>query len=240
MSAIVIGAGGTIGVACVTALLENGDTVFAADLREPEIPGARGVSLDVTDSQQVEGVLAEIDNRQPLSAVIYAAGLNTTGPLDSVDWADYDRVMAVNLRGAFSVGAALLHLMRKNPRTSSHVFISSTAGLAGEAGGSVYCASKFGLRGFVESYAAEIAPFGGRANTVCPGNVDSPMLRSLAAKFAERQGRSTDEVMADLANSSAFGRLIEPAEVASVCRFLVSTGSSGVSGQTLVVDGAPA
>jgi len=240
MSAVVIGAGGTIGGACVEALAARGDAVFALDLTTPNLPGAHGLPLDVTDADAVAATLSDIDSTEPITAMVFAAGVNTTGPLDSVDWADYDRVMGVNLRGAFTVGAALVGLMRHTPRSSAHVFISSTAGLSGEAGGSVYCASKFGLRGFVESFASEIAPLAGRANTVCPGNVDSPMLRSLAEKFAVRQGRTTEELITDLANSSAFGRLIEPVEVASVCAFLVSAQSSGISGQTIVVDGAVA
>jgi NAD(P)-dependent dehydrogenase (short-subunit alcohol dehydrogenase family) len=240
MSAVVIGAAGTIGTACVEQLVRDGHDVFAADLAEPAIVGATGVSLDVTDRHAVEETMTRLDAAAPITALIYAAGLNTTGPVDAIDWSRYDQVMAVNLQGAFHVGAVLESLMRTRQRTLGAVFVASTAGLVGEAGGSVYCASKFGLLGFTQSFAAEIAPLGGRANAVCPGNVDSPMLTALAEQIGAREGRESSAVLDELAHSCAFARLITPAEVARTCAWLVSDGASGISGQTIVVDGPPA
>jgi NAD(P)-dependent dehydrogenase (short-subunit alcohol dehydrogenase family) len=98
-------------------------------------------------------------------------------------------------------------------------------------------ATKFGLIGFVQSFASEIAQFGGRANAVCPGNVDSPMLRKLAGQIAARQSKTEEQVLGELAGSSAFNRLIDPREVARTCAWLLSPNSSGISGQTIVVDG---
>ncbi len=239
MVAVVIGAAGTIGEACVAQFREVGLPVIAVDLTAPSIDGVTGMAMDVTDRDSVREVLSTLDHSGHISALVYAAGVNTTGPLDGLDWSDYDRVMAVNLQGAFHVAAQLEILMAQSPRSLGAVFISSTAGLRGEPGGSVYVASKFGLRGLVESFAGEIAPFGGRANTVCPGNVDSVMLTSLAANFAERQGTTVKSVMMQLAASSAFNRLITPSEVANTCVWLCSAGAGGISGQTIVVDGAP-
>lgn len=240
MTAVVIGAGGTLGTACVERFLADGHDVVAADLRSPEILGATGIALDVTDHDAVDRAIAEVDLSYSVTAVVYAAGLNVTGPVDQTDWAAYERVMAVNLTGAFHVGAALQRRLRAHPRALGMVFLSSTAGLSGEAGGSVYCATKFGLRGFVESFAAEVAALGGRANSVCPGNVDSPMLSQLAAKIGVREGRSGESVLDDLAHSSAFGRLLQPAEIAATCVWLTGPDASGISGQTVVVDGPPA
>jgi NAD(P)-dependent dehydrogenase (short-subunit alcohol dehydrogenase family) len=240
MVAVVIGARGTIGQAVAEEFLRQGHEVVAGDLVAPDISGASGRAVDVTDRESVDSLIRSIEDRNPITALVYAAGVNTTGPVDSIDWSDYDRLMAVNLQGAFHVGASLQRQMRAHPRQAGMVFISSTAGLTGEAGGSVYVATKFGLRGFVESFAAEIAALGGRANTVCPGNVDSVMLTRLAEKFAEREGRSAQDLLDDLAASSAFNRLITPAEVAATCVWLCSGLASGISGQTIVVDGPPA
>lgn len=235
MKALVVGAAGTIGQACALRLKSDGYDVVAADLVAPK--SASAVAMDVTNQDSVRSVVDALESEGPLHALVYAAGVNVTGRLDSTNWEDYERLMAVNLRGAFYLGAAIQPHLRKNPRHFGSVFISSTAGLMGESGGSVYCASKFGLLGFVESFAAEIAPLGGRANSVCPGNVDSPMLTTLAEKIGAREGRGADSVLADLAASSAFNRLISPEEVAATCSWLVSPHSSGISGQTIVVDG---
>ena len=240
MTALVVGAGGTLGRACSELLVEWGWSVAAADLKTPAISGAEGFAVDVTSLESVQHLVAELESQQPITALIYAAGVNFTGPVDATDWQQFERLIGVNLRGAFHFGAALQTSMRQTSRVFASAFISSTAGLKGEAGGSVYCATKFGLRGFVESFAAEIAPLGGRANSVCPGNVDSPMLTQLAAQVAEREHKTTQQVLGEFAAASSFNRLISPREVAQVCAWLVSPQSSGVSGQTLVVDGPAA
>lgn len=237
MSALVVGASGTIGLACVEALRGKSGVVVAADIKMPEISGVSCMEVDVTDIASVESLISKIELDDPITAFIYAAGVNFTGQIDATDWQQYEKLMKVNLQGAFHFGAVIESAMRETKRSFSSVFISSTAGLKGEAGGSVYVATKFGLRGFVESFASELAPLGGRANTVCPGNVDSSMLSHLAQKVAERQGKTQSQVLAEFAASSAFNRLISPSEVAEVCAWLVSEGSSGVSGQTIVVDG---
>ncbi len=240
MSVVIVGARGTIGQACAQAFLADGKRVFALDISDAEIEGATSRAVDVTDRDSVYEVIAQIDAEEPITALVYAAGVNATGQVDAIEWADYDRVMAVNLQGAFHVGAALQAVCRATPRPCGSVFISSTAGLTGEAGGSIYVASKFALRGFVESFAAELAPLGARANTVCPGNVDSVMLSRLAEQFADRDGTTRQAVLDSLAASSAFNRLISPDEVAATCAWLCSAQASGISGQTIVVDGPPA
>jgi len=239
MSAVVVGASGTIGRACVDQFNSRGYRVIALDMSPPDIPGVTGDAIDVTDREAVFGIIERIDTDDPITALVYAAGVNATGEVDKIQWDDYDRLMAVNLQGAFHVGAAWQCRCRAVARTAASVFLSSTAGLVGEAGGSIYVATKFGLRGFVESFAAELAPLGARANTVCPGNVDSVMLTRLATQFAQRQSTTTEAVLDQLAASSAFNRLITPSEVANTCAWLCSEEAGGISGQTIVVDGPP-
>lgn len=239
MTALVVGAAGTIGQACVLELISSKQEVVAADLNEPAIPGSVSATVDVSDLSSVEKLIEEIEQRSPISSMIYAAGVNFTGHLDATDWQQYQKLMAVNLQGAFHFGAAIEKALKQKPRDFASVFISSTAGLRGEAGGSVYVATKFGLRGFVESFAAEIAQFGGRSNSVCPGNVNSPMLSKLAQGVGKRVGKSEAEILEEFAAASAFNRLIEPAEVARTCLWLNSPVASAISGQTIVVDGPP-
>ncbi|MEU8194233.1 SDR family oxidoreductase [Microbispora amethystogenes] len=241
---VVVGAAGALGRAACHALAHRGHTVWAADAVDPSaaLPGGdghRSSLVDVTDQESVDRLLAQAGAAGRLGGLVYAAGVNYTGPVATTDWAEYDRLMAVNLRGAFRTGQAVARMLATDPHPFGAVFLASTAGLRGEAGGSVYCASKFGLIGFVQSFAAEIAGHGGRANAVCPGNVDSPMLRHLAAQVAEREGATEAEVLARFADASALRRLLDPAEVGRVCAWLVSPESSGISGQTVVVDGPP-
>ncbi len=242
---LVVGAAGTLGAATCRVLAERGATVWAADNQDPSDAvsalagsGHRSSRVDVTDEAAVAALLEEVWHALPtLDGLVYAAGTNYTGYVASTSWPDYQRVMDVNVRGAFTVGKALAGRLEADPRPFGTVWLSSVAGLVGEAGGSVYCASKFALIGFVQSFASEIAANGGRANAVCPGNVDSPMLRRLAEQVGEREGVDGDALLAEWANACAFRRLIEPDEVARTCAWLVSPDASGISGQTVVVDG---
>ena len=114
--------------------------------------------------------------------------------------------------------------------------MSSTAGKQGEAGAAAYCASKFGVLGLVESFAAEVATAGIRVNALCPGNVDSPMLTRVAEMQAERTGSSADSVMKDYVRLAATKRLVAPHEVAQAALWLSSGAASGITGESINVD----
>lgn len=242
--AVVVGAAGAIGAAVVDDLATAGATVLAADLRGAgavvagrDGGGHTAAEVDVTDLASVEALVARAFADGEVHAVVYAAGANTTGPITELDWADYDRVMDVNLRGAFHLAKAVSGPLAVQPTPASLVLLASTAGQRGEAGGSVYCASKFGLIGLMQSLAAELAPAGVRVNAVAPGNVDSPMLRELAARVAAREDRDATTVLDALADEAAQRRLVGVGEVAAACTWLVSPASSGVTGTTVNVDG---
>ena len=243
---LVIGGAGEIGLATVLSLVEFGYEVWSADLIEHSIdadPSAaqniRTFLIDVCDAESVDSILKQAWATGRFHGMVYAAGTNYDALVSETDWADYDRVMNVNLLGAFHVCKSIGQRLVAEPLPLSLVFISSVAGLTGESGGSVYCASKFGLIGLTQSFASEIAKYGGRANIVCPGNVNSRMLAALAQGAADRKGSSLAAVLDDWSWASAYGRLIEPAEVGAACCWLITPGSSGLSGQTLVIDGPP-
>jgi NAD(P)-dependent dehydrogenase (short-subunit alcohol dehydrogenase family) len=167
---------------------------------------------------------------------VYAAGIVFDDDVVEMDWSAYRRLMAVNLDGAFFTGAAFARPMIERGRQGSFVFISSMSGLRGEPSASAYCASKFGMIGMVQSFAAELTRHEIRANAVCPGNVDGPLLRGVADEMARRQGRSATEVYAGLACVGAAQRFVQPAEVAQLCLFLASPAASGITGASLPVD----
>lgn len=239
--AVVVGGGGSIGAACVRAFAAAGATVWSADLTEQAAANAliglvgphRATACDVIDPASTER-LAELVGTA--DSVVYAAGLNADGNVVDIDWGAYRKVMAVNLDGAFHIGAAFARRMTERGKGGAFVFLSSTAGLRGEAGASIYCASKFGLIGFVESMAAELARKDIRVNAVCPGNVDSPMLKDVAQRIAERTGVDAGEIWREMAQSGAARRLVTPAEVAALCLHLASPASAAITGATVRVD----
>lgn len=243
--ALVIGACGAIGSAVATAYADAGARVWAADragahalARSLAGNGHGAGAVDVTDHGSVERLVATAFADETLDSVVYAAGANYTDEVVDTVWADYERVMAVNLRGAFHTAQVVTRRLLDTGCGGSVAFLASTAGKRGEAGASVYCATKFGLIGLVECLAAEAAASGIRANAVCPGNVDSPMLRALAQEVAEREGRRADQVLRRFADESPRGQLVRPDEVAGVCLWLASPLAAGVSGEAINVDAA--
>lgn len=225
--AVVIGAGGTIGTATCRAFERAGAEVVGADL-----DGAL-VRVDVTDPASVE---AAAEAAGAVDAVVYCAGVAFTADVAETDWSRYRALMAVNLDGAFHVAASFGRRMLARGASGSLTFLSSTAGLRGEAGASAYCASKFGLRGLVESLAAELAGSGIRVNAICPGNVDSPLLRAVAADVGAREGVPADEMMERFASAGGARRLVRPDEVAAVAVWLASPLAAGVTGDAVRVD----
>ena len=226
--AAVIGAGGGIGRACLDAFAEAGWETTGADLHA----GDAVHPLDVTDPAAVDAFARQVE----ADALVYAAGTVATMPIAETDFAVWRRVLAVNLDGAAHAAAAFGRKMIAGGRGGAMVFLSSAAGVRGEAGASAYCASKAGLIGLVESVAAELVPHRIRVNAVAPGNVDTPMLREVARGIARAEGRAEAEVWEGLARTGAADRILAPEEVARVCVALCGTGFSGVTGATLPVD----
>ena len=242
---VVLGAGGGIGRACVRMFAERGRNVFAAD-RDPEALRAAVVNLagdvaahvvDATQPMAVEALCRTASQAGALRDLVYAPGVVITAAIERMNWSDYRRVMAVNLDGAFYACAAFVSAHAASGGHGSIVLVSSTAGLRGESGATAYCASKFGLIGLVESLAAELAGKHIRVNAVCPGNVDTPMLRDVVRQIAEYEGVDSSSIRDRLANDGSANRLVRPEEVAAACWYLCSGGAAAITGTALRVDG---
>lgn len=240
--AVVLGAAGEIGAAVCRAYAAAGAVVMGLDVNGPAVQsviaplpgrGHRGATLDVTDLAAVAAAAEAA--RDGLSSVCYAVGIASTFEVLAFDWAAYRRTMAVNLDGALSVARAFGQDMVAAGAGGSMCFISSAAGKRGEAGAAAYCASKFALRGVVESFAGEVGRYGIRVNAVCPGEVDSPMLARVAAEQAARHGTDPAAELREWAAAAALRRLVRPEEVADVAVWLASEQASAVTGASIDV-----
>lgn len=232
--AIVTGAAGGMGIAHVRALAEAGAGVLALDVdgegaarvaAEVAADGGRvlGGALDVTDSASWDAAVARAEAELgPLTTLVNNAGVLARGSVTELPLADWERVLAVNLTGCFlGMKAAIPAMARAGG--GSIVSIASVSGLAGGLRYAAYNASKGGLITLTKGVALDYAEQGIRANTICPGSIETPMNALTPKSF--------------VLDATPMGRRGKPAEVAACVVFLASDASSYMTGHDLVVDG---
>jgi NAD(P)-dependent dehydrogenase (short-subunit alcohol dehydrogenase family) len=229
---LVTGAASGIGRAVAELFLRAGARVAALDLRLPEALGAKdgrlfGCQADITDPQAVESAVGQaVEAIGGLDGVVNAAGIANTDWADAVALEDWKRVLDVNLTGTFSVcRASLPHLRAAGGGTI--VNLSSGQGLQPFKQRSAYAASKAGVIAFSKCIAMEWAPLV-RVNTLCPGAVDTPMVRA---------SYSAEALRSQVGPRYALERIGEPHEIALAALYLSSAESSFVTGIVLAVDG---
>jgi glucose 1-dehydrogenase len=241
--AIVTGASGGMGRAVALAFAAAGASVVAADLTEDagretveQIGQAGGravfVPTDVSDAAAVEALVARAtgDFGRLDCAVNAAAIEGERGPLHEVDDEVFDRIIAVNLRSIFLCMKHEILAMLAAGRGGAIVNIASTNSFRPQPHQSAYTASKHGVLGMTRNAAVDYGAEGIRINAICPGAIDTPMLRAAM----ERRGRQPEEVVGRL---SLLGRFGQPDEIALACLWLCSDESSFTTGHALAVDG---
>lgn len=224
--ALITGGGSGIGQSCAARFRSEGATVVTLD-----IAGDVDHLIDVRDEPGIERVVAAtVAAHGSLDVVVNAAGVAGGGPVHMVSLEEWERVLGVNLTGTFLVCKHATQQMLRQKR-GSIVNISSIEGIEGTEGGSAYNASKAGVILLTKTIAIDYGLHGIRANAICPGGVDTPLLRELIDAPGMETYRST------MLAAHKLGRFGQPDEIASVAAFLASDDASFVTGHALVADG---
>jgi NAD(P)-dependent dehydrogenase (short-subunit alcohol dehydrogenase family) len=246
--ALITGGGTGIGAAIARALARAGATVSLVGRRADllaevaaKLARAKAITADVTSEEQTRAMVeAARTAHGPIDILIANAGAAESAPFHQVDTGHWERMIAVNLTGAFlSAKAALPDLVRKGDRTGPRriIFVSSTAGLKGYAYVAPYCAAKHGVIGLAKALAAELAPQGITVNAVCPGYTETPMLAASIANIERKTGRSRTQVEATLKQLNPQARFVAPEEVAETVLWLCTPGAQSITGQAIAVAG---
>jgi NAD(P)-dependent dehydrogenase (short-subunit alcohol dehydrogenase family) len=231
---VVTGASGGIGAATVELFQAHGANVVGVDLLAGA-PGELALQADVTDEEQVRGVFAQVRERYGRIDVLFNnAGIspNDDGSVLDTTLEAWERVQHVNLRSVFlCCKHGIPHLLdNEGPARGSVINTASFVAVMGAATSQIsYTASKGGVLALSRELGVEFARRGVRVNALCPGPVDTPLLRELFAKDPEQAARRLVHV--------PIGRFARAAEIAQGALFLASEDSSYVTASTFLIDG---
>nr|WP_274717988.1 SDR family oxidoreductase [Thermoleophilum album] len=237
--AVVTGGASGIGAATCRRLAEEGARVAVVDIdmagaeRVAHETGGRPYRCDVADVDQVRATVGAVERELgAVDLLVNNAGTDEFGFLVETRPEQWDRVLAINLRGVIACTHAVLAGMQER-RFGRIVNVASEAGRVGSRGSSVYSAAKAGVIGFTKAVAREGARYGVTCNAVAPGPIETPLLMAAPEHLGER-GRKLIETMV---GSTALRRIGRPEEVAGAIVFLLSDDASYITGETLGVSG---
>lgn len=237
--ALITGAGSGIGRACAMLFASEGAQVAVVDIDEPTATetgrlirnqGGEAIAIraDVGQPEDVQAMVESTVKRFGTVDVLFNSAA-TEGPIcfaAQISLEQFDRIMAVNLRGTWLGMKYVLPLMMEK-RSGSIINVSSLAGLKATPGGAAYCASKFGVIGITEAVAIEYGKYNIRANCIVPGWIETPMVHRLFG----------DKLPASSATAAPLRRVGQPEDVAKAALFLISDDAAYITGTVFTVDG---
>jgi 3-hydroxybutyrate dehydrogenase len=242
--AVVTGAASGIGFEIARTFAREGASVAAVDLDGKAAvaaaaslgPAALGLAMDVSSEEQVQAGMSRVIERfGRIDVLVCSAGIQIISPLEALSFADWRRVLAVHLDGAFlTTRAALTQMYRQGG--GSVIYIGSVHSKEASLLKAPYVTAKHGLIGLAKVVAKEGATRGVRANVICPGFVRTPLVERQIPEQAKALGLSEDAVVRDvMLKSTVDGEFTTLQDVAQAALFFVSFESAALTGQSLVV-----
>jgi 3-oxoacyl-[acyl-carrier protein] reductase len=245
--AIVTGSTSGIGTAIAELFAKEGAEVAVVGRSEAKgrdvvsrITGGGGraffVKADVSNSAEVESMASAcVQKLGSVDIMVNNAGVQSLGKVVDATEEEWDRVFGTNAKGTFLCSRSIIPTMLKKGG-GAIINIASVGGLRSFAGGAIYCSSKFAVVGFTKALALEYGSMGIRANCICPGSIETPMLDEYAL-FKDSTEELRRTARAKITAGIPAGRLGTPEEVAKMALFLASHEASFVNGGIFVIDG---
>lgn len=238
-SVLVTGSASGIGLGIVQRFLAEGAQVAGFDLNETAADGMLTLTGDATDEAAVQAAVdTVVAAHGGLDVMVCNAGVIAVQPVVDMDFADWTRVMDVNVNSVFLGSRAAARAMIAQGRGGVIVNASSGAGRRGVPNLSHYCASKAAIIMLTQSLAIELAPHRIRANCYVPGHIETPFWGGIAEGFAKVTGQTPEAVVEGFRQTVPWGRFGTPDDVAATVSWLASPEAEYVSGQAIAMNGA--
>lgn len=250
--AVVTGGAQGIGEAIAKQLANDGYDLVIADLKKDKAQtvadsitaaGHQAVAVEGDVSQKKDAekfVQTAVDNFGRLDTYVNNAGIIIIKPSMDTTEEELERITKINLWGTmFAIQAAATQFQKQNDGDKIRKIIcaSSVAGHFGYPMEATYCATKFGVRGFVQSFAKELAKDKITVNAYCPGICDTPMWKDIDAQLVKYQGGHEGQYLKEYSEAIALGRTEQPQDVANLVSYLGSPKSDYITGQAIQIDG---
>ncbi|MEP6634347.1 MAG: 3-hydroxybutyrate dehydrogenase [Luteimonas sp.] len=245
---MVTGSASGIGKRIAEVYAANGGKVVIADLKldaaqatvDGIIPAggdAFAVAMDVTDEAQVDaGVAAAIAHYGKIDVLVSNAGIQIVNKLTDFDFADWKKMLAIHLDGAFLTTRACLRDMEKRKAGGAIIYMGSVHSHEASKLKAPYVTAKHGLLGLARTVAKEAAEYGVRANVICPGFVRTPLVEKQIPEQAKEFGITEAQVIKDvMLKNTVDGEFTTVDDVANVALFLAGFDSNALTGQSLMV-----
>jgi NAD(P)-dependent dehydrogenase (short-subunit alcohol dehydrogenase family) len=231
---IVTGGSSGIGLSIVELFIRKDYQVFNLDLQ----PSDKGtfIKCDVTDTLQVNDIIENITKESNIDVLVSNAGIHFSGNIENTSESDFDKVLNINVKGAYAAIRAVLPNMRTN-NNGAIILMASDQALIAKQNSFAYNMSKAALASMAKTTALDYASFNIRANAVCPGTIETPLYHQAINNYCERSGADKAQVHAEEAALQPLGRLGQPEEVAELVYFLASDKAKFITGSLQVIDG---
>jgi NAD(P)-dependent dehydrogenase (short-subunit alcohol dehydrogenase family) len=247
-SVFVTGAASGLGEASAKLFAVEGGKVLCGDLNFEQaqivagnIVAAGGVAeairLDVTDAPSVDAAVRRVEELWGrLDATVHSAGIAGAGSACDLDQVTWDRIISVNLTGAWHVSKASIDSMRKS-KGGSLVLIASISGLLGMPGIAAYSAAKGGVVALTRQMAVDYAPHGIRVNAICPGTIPTPLVMESYKRQGYLDSDQGEDQLQKMTSRYPLGRYGRPEEVAELALYMASENSAFMTGTAVPIDG---
>jgi len=231
---IITGGSSGIGLSIMKLFLDNNYQVFNLDL----LPSSQGqfCPCDVSNTEQVTDIINSISDNNAIDVLVSNAGIHYSATIENTCEADFDKVMNINVKGAFAAIKAVLPSMKQN-RNGAIILMSSEQALVAKQNSFVYNLTKTAIASMAKTTALDYAAFNIRANAVCPGTIETPLYHQAIDNYCQKSGADKAEVHREEASLQPLNRIGQPEEVAELVLFLASSKAKFITGSLQVIDG---